>query len=240
MARNPRVVVPGYACHLTQRGSNRQPVFLAPEDRSVYLRLMDETMHDAGIRLLCYCLMTNHVHFVAIPHRGDSLSVWMRRLSGRYAQYFNAKTCRSGHLWQGRFYSCMLSPNHLTVALRYVEQNPVRANLVRNAEDYPWSSARAHLTGQMGGMLDVDAWLGRGSEQGWAAMLNGVPPDSVVHLLKRCTFGGRPFGGADFVTEIEAKSARLWRRWPYQQELKDSEVLLSLEGLDAVARSSAA
>ena len=233
MARNPRITLPGYAYHVTQRGSNKQPVFRTTADRHVYLNLMEELIPEAGIRLLSYCLMTNHVHFVVVPDRGDSLSVWMRRVNGRYAQYFNAKLNRTGHLWQARFYSCILSPRHLSVALRYVEQNPVRAYLVQNPQDYRWSSAKAHLNGKLDKMLDQQDWQERGREAGWTEMLSTKPVQPIVHLLKRCTYGGRPFGGAQFISQIEAEASHHWARWPYHQELKDSEVLMSLEGMDA-------
>jgi putative transposase len=123
MARNPRVIVPGYAYHLTQRGTNRQEVFHSAGDRRVYLTLMRENLEEAGIRLLAFCLMTNHVHFMVVPERMDSMSVWMRRVNGRYAQYYNARMNRTGHLWQARFFSCAMSWRHRAIGLRYVEMN---------------------------------------------------------------------------------------------------------------------
>ena len=201
--------------------------------------MMADMLPDAGVRLLSYCLMTNHVHFVATAERGDSLSLWMRRVNGRYAQYFNAKMGRSGHLWQARFYSCILSPNHLTVALRYVEQNPVRACLVQNPQDYRWSSAKAHLTGNLDKMLDRDEWQRRGGEAGWSELLTSTPPQPLVHLLKRCTYSGRPFGGEKFIAQVETQAACHWARWPYHQELKDTELLVTLECMDAQASAAA-
>jgi len=93
--------------------------------------------------------MTNHIHLVAIPAREDSLSILMRRVHGRYAQYYNARSGRSGHLWQNRFFACTLGPGHLWSALAYVERNPIRAGIVGRAGDYVWSSAVAHLTKPM-------------------------------------------------------------------------------------------
>jgi putative transposase len=80
--------------------------------------------------------MSNHVHLVAVPGRPDSISVLMRRVQSRYAQYYNAHTGRNGHLWQNRFFGCMLATSHLWAAIAYVELNPVRARMVRHAEDY--------------------------------------------------------------------------------------------------------
>ena len=89
--------------------------------------------------------MENHIHLVAVPDEPHSLAVALRRAHGRYALYLNARRNRTGHLWQNRFYSCPLDRRHLWVALRYVERNPVRANLVARSEQYAWSSAAAHL-----------------------------------------------------------------------------------------------
>ena len=136
MPRNQRCVMPGQAYHITQRGTNRQRVFFTDTDRSTYLRLMSQNLTDAGVRVLAWCLMTNHVHFVAVPEQSDSLAVLWRRVHGRFAQMMNARLSRSGHLWQNRYYSCALSPTHLRRALAYVERNPVRAALVGRPEEY--------------------------------------------------------------------------------------------------------
>jgi putative transposase len=81
------------------------------------------------------CLMSNHVHLIAAPDRADSMSVLLRHVHGRYAQYYNARTGRVGHLWQNRFFSCMLAPDHLWTAMAYIERNPMRARIVRRAQD---------------------------------------------------------------------------------------------------------
>jgi putative transposase len=95
-------------------------------------------------------LMTNHVHLIAMPEREDSLSVLLRRVHGRYAQYYNARYGRSGHLWQNRYFACSLGPGHLWAALAYVEMNPVRAGLVERPDDYRWSSAGTGYAGDRG------------------------------------------------------------------------------------------
>ena len=129
MPRNARVVAPGLPYHITQRGTNRQRVFFTAGDRSLYLSLIRENQAHAGVRILAYCLMTNHVHFVVIPEREDSLAVLFGRANGRYSQAINIRKGRSGHLWQDRFHSCALSESHLEIALRYVEDNPCRAGM---------------------------------------------------------------------------------------------------------------
>ncbi|WP_367358841.1 transposase, partial [Mesotoga sp.] len=97
------------------------------------------------MKIYAYCLMTNHVHFLAAPLRRDSLAMTFKYANMRYSSYFNKKNRRSGHLWQGRYYSCPLHHDHALEALRYVERNPVRAKMVRLPWEYEWSSAREHV-----------------------------------------------------------------------------------------------
>ena len=153
MPRHKRCVEPGLPYHVTQRGVNRETVFFSISDRETYLHLVEDNQEEAGVRALAFCLMENHVHWVVIPEREDSLAVLFRRVHGRYAQYGNARRRRSGHLWQNRYYCCPLAATHLWTALRYVEWNPIRAGLVREAADYRWSSAAAHCAGPEAGAV---------------------------------------------------------------------------------------
>jgi len=101
--------------------------------------------------------MTNHVHLIFLPEEVDSVATVLRRVHGRYAQYFNVRTGRTGHLWQNRYFACVLGPGHVEQALRYVDNNPVRARMVETATEYPWSSASAHASGaDARGLLDSD------------------------------------------------------------------------------------
>lgn len=144
MSRVARIVVPGFAHHVTQRGNRRADVFETDEDRHAYLRFLTQYADKHGLSVWAYCLMTNHVHLVVVPEREDSLAKALRDAHTVYAMRFNTRTRLSGHVWQGRFYSCPMDETHLWTAVRYVERNPVRAGLVSRAEDYPWSSAPAH------------------------------------------------------------------------------------------------
>ena len=240
MPRNQRYVLPGYAYHVTQRGTDRQNVFRQAGDRDVYLDLLRDQRQDAGVSLQTYCLMSNHVHLIVTPDHGDSLAVLFRRVHGRYAQYFNARYRRSGHLWQGRFFSCPLSPDHLEVAVRYVEFNPVRAGMVLNPIDYRWSSAAAHCKGLAEGedLLDVEFWKARDGAEGWKAMLARTHPEVLNHLFRRCTHAERPFGPESFVAEFEEKLGRRWKRWTFDKELIDSELSLILDQITPKAASA--
>ncbi len=219
MPRNPRCVLPDLPYHITQRGTNRQPVFHSAADRRTYLNLIRENLADAGVSVLAYCLMTNHVHWLVVPQREDSLAILFRRVHGRYAQAFNARRQRSGHLWQNRFFSCPLSGQHLWIALRYVEQNPVRALLARLPDDYPWSSAAPHLTGtrDRAGLLDMQFWEQSGGVDAWRSMHAAAEDARSTQLLRRCTYSGRPFGPEDFIERLELKFARKWRRWAFDR-----------------------
>jgi putative transposase len=149
MPRFARAVGIGLAHHITQRGLDRQQIFFGDKDRHTYLDCLVNYCDQARVRILAYCLMQNHIHVVAVPEEADSFAVALRRAHGRYALYLNASRGRTGHLWQNRFYSCALDEHHLRVALRYVERNPVRANIVERPEQHQWSSAAAP-GGQLG------------------------------------------------------------------------------------------
>jgi len=193
MPRVPRFVVPGLPHHVTQRGNYRQPVFFNDADRQFFLRRLAKRAKQYGIDVLAWCLMINHFHLIAIPRRRDSFALGLRALLGEYSLRINSQRGEArGHIWQSRFYSCALSERHLRMALRYVELNPVRANLVDDPEQYPWSSARSHL-----GLVPP---LGVGPAQGlcapheWAAWLQAGASEDEEEQLRECTFSGRVFG----------------------------------------------
>src|SRR5579864_1606293 len=144
MARLARVVTTDIPYHITQRGNGRRLVFETDTDRLVYLQLLQCDCNRHGRSVVGYCLMSNHVHLVAVPTRPDSMALALRHTHGCYAAYLNARQSASGHVWQGRFYSCPLDTPHLWAALRYAERNPVRAGVAVEPELYPWSSAPVH------------------------------------------------------------------------------------------------
>jgi putative transposase len=195
---------------VTQRGVDRRETFSADADRETYLGLLRQNLEDAGVRLLAWCVMTNHIHLIAAPEREDSLSVLLRRVHGRYAQYYNARWGRSGHLWQNRYFA--LGPGHLWAALAYVEMNPVRAGLVTRAGDYRWSSAGAHLgTGDGNGLADLEWWRREYDGGDWAEALGGQDVEQRAEL-RRCTYAGRPYGDEEFVKAISQQFGRHWVR----------------------------
>ena len=213
MPRMARVVVPGVAHHVTQRGNNRQAVFFTDDDRQLYLTLLREQSRRHNLTVLGYCLMRNHVHLVVVPEFDWSLAKTLAAVHLKYAQFINRRHGRSGHLWQNRFYSCPLDSEHELAAVRYVERNPVRARLVRLPWRYHWSSAAAH-TGEAdaSGVLDRATCRKRFSPAQWRRILQQPEDETMVLRLQRCTFNGRPLGTDRFVVKLESLLNRRLRQ----------------------------
>ena len=145
MPRIARVVVPRHPHHIVQRGNRRQKVFFSDLDKEEYLKILKEHCQKFGVQIWSYCLMDNHVHFIAVPEEEGRLSLAFGHAHWRYTKMINRREKWRGYLWQGRFSSYVLDENYLYAAVRYVENNPVEAGLVARAEDYRWSSARARI-----------------------------------------------------------------------------------------------
>lgn len=144
MARAERFAPAGVPLHVTQRGNFRAPVFRGEGDYELYVRLLRLYVRRYGNRVVGYCLMPNHVHLVVIPGHGEGLSAMVQALAGASSRLLNEQMERVGHVWQGSFYSATLGHLHYRTALAYVDLNPVRAGLVKEAAEYRWSSAAAH------------------------------------------------------------------------------------------------
>ena len=216
MARVARIVIPNCPHHVTQRGNNRQDVFFVDDDRVTYLELLGEECAQHGVAIDGYCLMTNHVHLIATPRSKDSLAKGLGRTHFRYTQYVNRLHGRSGHLWQNRFYSCALDEEHYWTAMAYVEQNPVRARLVRRPWSYRWSSAAAHCGRgrDRSGMLDLDQWSEWLAGNDWSETLVDMLGDDMLSALRLNTHRGRPLGSDAFLSKIEALLGRRLRPLP--------------------------
>ena len=202
MPRSARIIVPDVPHHLIQRGNRRQDVFFSEEDKAFYLNLLYKWSHIGGVSILAYCLMNNHVHFVAVPWRTESLAVAFGETHKRYTQTINARHGWKGFLWQGRFISFPMDDPYLYRAIRYVELNPVRAKIVDRAEGYPWSSARAHILGEDHVLLGQNPLGMKGPE--WAAYLAEGLVESETELFREHTNTGLPLGDENFLRKIEA------------------------------------
>lgn len=209
MARFPRVVVVDVPHHVTQRGNARQVILGTDHERLTYMALLRQYAPLYGLSLLGYCLMSNHVHLIAVPHTQGALCQCLRHAHGRYAAFWNGQRCSTGHVWQGRFYSCPLDELHLWEALRYVELNPVRAGMVETPERWPWSSAAAHCgVASPDPMLEMQRWSKRWNVREWTSFLAEAESPAELDALRCFTHTGRPLGTAEFVAELETAMLR--------------------------------
>ena len=209
MARFARVIAVEVAHHVTQRGNGRQLLLDSDTDREVYLGLLRKNIDEHHASLVGYCLMSNHVHLVMVPHKADALATTLKHTHGRYAAYWNAKYRSSGHVWQGRFYSCPLDRPHLWEALRYTELNPVRAGMVAEAEAWVWSSAATHCGAAVeDSWLAMEEWHGRWNVRSWREYLAAGETESERMAVRQCTHTGRPLGSEEFVHELEGAAKR--------------------------------
>jgi putative transposase len=206
MARLLRVEALDVPHHVTQRGNGRRVVFESDNDRLVYLALIVQHSKHRGVTIIGYCLMPNHVHLVLCPYRPNAIATALRDTNGRYASYLNSRQATTGHVWQGRYYSCALDSIHRWNALRHVELNPVRAGLVERAEDYAWSSARAHLRGERDGITDLQEWATQWNPGDWREFMSA--PSLNDEPIRESTHRGRPLGSAEFVARLEANMKR--------------------------------
>jgi putative transposase len=219
MARRPRFVFPGVPHHVTQRGNNRQDVFFSDQDRIRYLQMLREHSRRHDLRILGWCLMTNHVHLIVIPGTLESLPRALGHAHSQYSLEQNRYRSRVGHLWHNRFFSCPLEPSHLVSVLRYVDLNPVRAGITAEAWDWRWSSARAHSSPQVHDELLDWPWtqwmdearLGAWNYADWKASLLAARGPEELDRMRRATKLGEPLGSDEFVRDLEAKAGRRLR-----------------------------
>ncbi len=165
------------------------------------------TLH---VEIWAYCLMRNHVHLVAVPESKDGLAKAVGEAHRRYTRYVNFREGWRGHLWQGRFKSYVMDESYLLAAVRYIELNPVRAKLVSNPADYPWSSAAAHVEGREDRLIVASPL--REMVGDWREFLNSGIGTDDAEILRLHERTGRPLGSDDFITRLETELARVLHR----------------------------
>ena len=204
MPRPPRIVIPDLPHHVTQRGSYRQQVFYRNEDRRLYMDLLREFSRHYGVSILAHCLMTNHVHLIAVPHEKAGLARLLQRVQSDYARALHARLRRTGHLWHAHCHSFPMDHKHLWAGMVYIEQNPSRAGLVDKPWDWRWSSAQAHLRGQDDGLLDLVRWRGSFTPESWKLCLeNGLADGLLFERIRQATPNGCPLGDDEFLDRLE-------------------------------------
>jgi putative transposase len=203
------VVVPGLPHHITQRGNRREPLFFEAGDYRLYRRPYRHSgAPSSRAAVWAYCLMPNPVHLIMTPTDEDGLRATFGEAHRRYTRAINARFHWTGHLFQGRFGAVVMDEPHLLAAARYIALNPVVAGLVSRAEDWPWSSARAHLAGKDDELATVAPL--RALIPDFAGLL-AMPVDAAVAArIERAPTIGRPLGAPEWIAVLERGSAGLW------------------------------
>ena len=210
MPRPKRLNIPGIPQHLVQRGNDRQVCFRDEADYSLYLELLNCASERHCCDVHAYVLMTNHVHILLTPHLPDGASLVFRDLGRDYVRQFNRKHGRTGTLWEGRFKSSLVDTDkYLLACYRYIELNPVRARMVDDPADYPWSSFRINALGKASDLIiPHDLWLSLGDEGPSRCLSYLSLFDSNLHvdqikIIQKCINTGLPTGDSTFMRNLE-------------------------------------
>lgn len=204
MPRTARIVVPGVAHHVTQRGNRRQQTFFGASDYARYVDLIGDGCRRSGVDVLAWCLMPNHVHLVLVPPTAESLTAALAVAHRCYTWVVNRRNGWQGHLWQNRYFSSPVDDAHLANVVRYVELNPVRARLVTDPQAWAWSSAPARI-GEHGDMLirheKPTALRAVGD---WSKFLGAGLAHDDIERIRLHQIREIPLGEDAFVRHIEA------------------------------------
>ncbi len=203
MPRKFRIVVPEKPHHVIQRGNRRQQVFFYPGDKILYLKLLKEQVDKHQVQVWGYCLMDNHVHLILVPPTEKSLAKAVAETNRRFTCHINTRYCWKGYLWQGRFSSFVMDDLYLLRALRYVENNPVRAKIVKKAEDYKWSSARQHVNGVNDTLLSDCPVISQVDD--WRKYLISLEETDILRDIRTRNVNGLPLGDDRFLIVLAEK-----------------------------------
>ncbi|GLX78756.1 hypothetical protein tinsulaeT_20960 [Thalassotalea insulae] len=215
MARLPRLNLANIPQHVIQRGNNRSACFFAEADYQLYLDKLFKYSNQFNVAVHAYVLMTNHVHLLLTPSTKDGVSKLMQSLGRYYVQYINRSYRRTGTLWEGRYKSTLVDNNHyfLTVS-RYIEMNPVRANMVEHPGDYQWSSFKVNALGETSKLITPhDCYLQLGQDKkeqckNYLALFRRHIATSDITAIRDSTNKGWVLGGQQFQSEVQAMVKR--------------------------------
>jgi putative transposase len=215
MARLPRLTVPGYPHHVIQRGNNRQAIFATPDDYAYLLALLAENASKFEVAIHAYVLMGNHFHLLATPQSERGLPRMMQAIGRRYVRYFNDKQGRTGTLWEGRYKSTLIqAERYLLACMVYIDLNPVRAGMVGQAKDYPWSSYAHHIGLRNDKLITTHPlyWaLGNtpfAREAAYAELVQAGVDLKQQDQLTQHTLRGWALGEPGFASELQKKTDR--------------------------------
>jgi putative transposase len=215
MARLPRLTLPGYPHHIIQRGNNRQPIFASTADYEQLLGLLEEFSKKFGVAIHSYVLMSNHLHLLATPSTAEGVPQMMQALGRSYVRYFNTKHARTGTLWEGRYRSTLIqAERYLLACMVYIDLNPVRAGMVADPADYPWSS-HMHYVGRRSDRLVTPHplyWeLGNtpfARDAAYAELVRNGIGSGQQEALTDATVRGWALGEPDYVAELQRRTER--------------------------------
>jgi len=215
MARLPRYFVKGQPQHIIQRGNNRELIFVHNDDYQFYLECLQSAIEKNKLAIHAYVLMTDHVHILASPELKTSISKTLQSVGRRYVQYFNDTYKRTGTLWEGRYKATVIdSEQYLLTCMRYIELNPVRANMVTKPNEYLWSSYAANAEGKTNKLIkahDVYKKMGMNKDERQSAyrqLFQLTIGKTELDALREATNKGWELGGDPFRAEIEQLSGR--------------------------------
>ncbi len=215
MARLPRLTAPGFPHHIIQRGNNRQAIFMDAADFEFMLDLLAEQSKKFQVAVHAYVLMSNHFHLLATPDTVDGLPLMMQSVGRSYVRYFNHRHGRTGTLWEGRYRSTIVqSERYLLACMAYIDLNPVRAGMVAQPADYPWSS-HAHSLGRRSDKLITPHalyWaLGNtpfAREAAYAALVQAGIAGQDQKALTESVHAGWALGEPDFIAALQERTER--------------------------------
>jgi len=204
MPRIGRIVGVDLPHHITQRGNYRQDIFEDDKDYEKYLTLLKAESDKYGLSIVAYCLMANHVHFIVIPDRSESMANGFKYLNMKYSQYFNKKKGERGHLFQGRFFSSVMDERYTIACARYIERNPARAKIVKNPWEWRWSSARTHCAMDNRDDLSVKKLFSNIEfrQDEWKRFITQEDNPEEVKRIKKETIRGRPIADINFIDKL--------------------------------------
>jgi putative transposase len=221
MPRTTRLIIPDVAIHVIQRGNNRADCFRQDADRLVYMLHLRELSRKHGCLVHAYCLMTNHIHLLVTPTSHSACTSLMRDLGQRYVQYFNRRYGRTGTLWEGRYRSCLAeSARYVLACYRYIELNPVRADMVSCPGEYAWSSYRSNVGDRTDPFVtphaefeSLGATLAARQSTYRAVVADGLDP-ALVGAIREATNSGYPLCGEGLRQTLSAAGHKLERGRP--------------------------
>lgn len=205
MPRIARIIGVGHPHHIVQRGNNREKVFLTQGDYERYLSFLLKYSEDKEATLLAYCLMPNHVHLLVRPSEEEALPKMMQGITLCYSKYFNGENGRTGRLWECRYHSTVIDgDSYLWTVSKYIENNPVRAGMVRRPEDYPYSSAKAHILGRKDHLLK-EPLFDKSELKEYRKFIRSEEDKKIIEEIKKQTRSGKPLGDREFLNSLSEK-----------------------------------